>query len=263
MNPTTETRLEIAGAVLECSLVPWDSEIFGFPVAQISRVDLGEGARPAEVLDVFDAWCTSHDVRLVSCRLDHLQLRESMALENAGFRFVEMVYVPRLASFEGIAAPRHVLQVAEAESGDLDLIEEIAYSAFSTGRFLLDWRLAPELSKRRYSTWVRNSFDAPRQTVLKAEADGQLIGFFIVEHRRDQSVYWHLTAIAPQWQGKGMGMSLWQTMLIRHRTEGVSFVETTISGHNLPIINLYARLGFSFGSAQMTFHWLVVPEDRP
>jgi Acetyltransferase (GNAT) family. len=260
LNPTDQTRLERAGAVLECSLVPWDSEIFGFPVAQIGRVELDEGAQPKEMLDAFEAWCASHDVRLVSCRLDHMQLRESMALEERGFRFVEMVHGPRLDSLEGIAAPQHVLQVTKATLGDLGLIEEIAYSAFTTGRYLLDWRLAPELSKRRYSTWVRNSFDAPRQTVLKAEAEGDLVGFFIVEHRPDQSVYWHLTAIAPRWQGKGIGLSLWQTMLIRHRAEGATFVETTISGHNLPAINLYARLGFSFASARMTFHQLRDPK---
>ena len=82
------------------------------------------------------------------------------------------------------------------------------------------------------------------------------MGFFIVERRTDGTVYWHLTAVAPTWQGKGIGGDLWRTMLQRHRTEGADRVATTISGHNLPAINLYARLGFSFRSARMTFHWL-------
>ena len=125
-------------------------------------------------------------------------------------------------------------------------IEEVAYSAFSTGRFLLDQRLPPELSGVATRPGCGPA-SGRRQIVLKAEVEGDLIGFFIVEHRPDQSVYWHLTAIAPDWQGKGMGMSLWQTMLLRHKAEGASFVETTISGHNLPALNLYARLGFTSG----------------
>jgi ribosomal protein S18 acetylase RimI-like enzyme len=254
-----QTRVEKDGAAIEYSLVPWDSDIFGFPVAQIGRIELDDGADGERVLHEFDAWCTDQKVRLASCRLDHLQLRESMALEAIGFRFVEMVYVPRFESFESIAAPRHAIQVAEATPDDLPSIEEVAQSAFTTGRFLLDWRLPPELSKRRYATWVRNSFDGPEQSVLKAEVDGALVGFFIVEQRPDRSVYWHLTAISPEWQGKGLGTSLWRTMLIRHKTEGATFVETTISGHNAPVINLYARLGFTFASAQMTFHWLRDP----
>ena len=259
MNPTNETRFERAGAVLECSLVPWDSEIFGFPVAQITRVALEEDAQPAEALREFQAWCDEHAVRLVSCRLDHLQLRESMALEDAGFRFVEMVYRLRLDSFERIDPPRDVVLVTPASPSDLSPIEEIAYAAFTTGRFLLDRRLPPDLSNRRYATWVRNSLDAPRHTILKAQVAGDLVGFFIVEDRPDGSVYWHLTAIAPGWQGRGIGSSLWRTMLLRHRTEGATSVETTISGHNLAILNLYERLGFSFSSAQMTFHWLREP----
>ncbi len=74
MLPTTHpSRIERNGAALECSLVPWDSEIFGFPVAQIVRLELGLGAQVKEILQEFDAWCARHDVRLVSCRLDHAQ----------------------------------------------------------------------------------------------------------------------------------------------------------------------------------------------
>lgn len=253
MAPIT---LEASGAVLECFLVPWDTEIFGFPVAQIGRLELGESADPGTILREFDAWCAGQRVRLVSCRLDHTRLRESMALEDVGFRFVEMVHEPRLEPIDHVAAPDRLLQISKAVEDDLAAIGDLAHAAFTTGRFLLDWRLPPELSRRRYAAWVRNSFGDPAHEVLKATVDGELVGFFIVETRGDGSVYWHLTAIAPRWQGKGMGMSLWRAMLLRHRADGATSVSTTISGHNPPAINLYARLGFKFGAAQMTFHRL-------
>lgn len=250
------TTIEADGAVLDCSLVPWDTDIFGFPVAQISRVEFGPASAPDRALRQFETWCADHEVRLVSCRLDHTRLLESIALEGLGFRFIEMVYGPRLDSLDGVTAPRLAMEVTAAERADLADIETIAYDAFSTGRFLLDPRLPADLSRRRYATWVRTSFDTPGQSVLKAVVDGELVGFFIVEQRSDSSIYWHLTAIAPGWQGRGIGMSLWQTMLLRHRAEGATSVATTISGHNEPAINLYARLGFAFRSPQMTFHWL-------
>jgi ribosomal protein S18 acetylase RimI-like enzyme len=254
------TRIEIDGAVLESFVVPWDSEIFGFAVAQISRLDLGADEAPAGGLfGSFDAWCSDRGVRLVSCRLEHSRLRESMELEVHGFRFVEMVYEPRMDALAAVAPPRHAIDVTEATPADLPAIEAVAYAAFTTGRFLLDHRLPPDLSNRRYATWVRSAFEADEQTVLKAELDGELVGFFIVERRADGRIYWHLTAIAPGWQGRGIGLSLWQTMLHRHAADGATGVETTISGHNLAALNLYARLGFSFPSAQMTFHRLTVP----
>ena len=249
--------ITVDDAAVEAFIVPWDSEVFGFPVAQVTRIDLGAGDAPAGLLQQFDDWCTEHDVRLVSCRLDDTRLRESMTLEAIGFRFIETVYEPYLDSLAAVAQPRHDVRVAEASSDDIDAIGSMAHDVFATGRYLLDWRLPPEVSKRRYARWVRTSFDgSDGQTVLKAELDGALIGFFIVERREEGTVYWHLTAIAPEWHGRGLGMSTWQTMLRRHAAEGATGVRTTISGHNTPVMNLYARLGFSFTSPQMTFHWL-------
>jgi RimJ/RimL family protein N-acetyltransferase len=251
--------IEQDGASIAFSLVARDSETFGFTVAQIDHLDVGSGAAAGDLLADFDLWCAAHDVRFVSCRVDHTDLAGSMALEAVGFRFIETVLGPRLASLDGIGAPRHAIDVAEATPVDLDAIAAIAHSAFTTGRFILDQRLDPDLSRRRYANWVRTSFTDPRHVVLKAEHDGHLVGFFVTERRADLTVYWHLTAMAPEWQGQGMGMSLWLTMLHRHRTEGALAVETTISGHNLAAINLYARLGFAFVSTQMTFHRLRGP----
>lgn len=254
------SSLRVGDAGLDCHLVPWDTAAFGFPVAEVTRLDLGPSGSPAGGLfAAFDAWCASRDVRLASCRLDHLQLRESMELEANGFRFVEMVYEPARAIGDLALAPRHPIEVREAGEADLPAIEAIAASAFGTGRFLLDHRLPPDLSHRRYRAWVRSSFEGGAQSVLAAELESDLVGFFIVEPRPDATVYWHLTAIAPGWQGRGIGQSVWQTMLLRHAAEGARTVRTTISAHNLAVLNLYARLGFSFSAARMTFHRLLVP----
>jgi ribosomal protein S18 acetylase RimI-like enzyme len=258
LPPIETIRRERNGATVEWFLVPWDSEVFGFPVAQVERFELGPDGDPAVLRDVAE-WCVEKNVRLVSCRLDHLSLRESMALESLGFRFVEMVYQPVLDGLADVARPAHPIAVEPAGPRDLERIEEVAYEAFGTGRFVLDPRLDSDLGRRRYARWVRTSLESSGQSVLKAEIDGEVAGFFIVEERPDRSVYWHLTAIAPAFQGRGVGRSLWLTMLERHRAAGATSVRTTISAHNPRAINLYARLGFTFGAPQMTFHWLRDP----
>jgi GNAT superfamily N-acetyltransferase len=256
VRPTT---IERGTGVIECHLVPWDTEVFGFPVAEIGRLELPDESDARKLLEALDSWCIEHDVRLMSCRLDHERLRESMALEGVGFRFVETVYEPRLELDAAIDEPQREILVEDAGPDDADSIEAIARDAFTTGRFLLDRRLPSVLSGARYAYWVRTSLRTPAHAVLTARLNGDLIGFFIVERRTDGTVYWHLTAVAPGWQGKGIGGDLWRTMLLRHRAEGASRIETTISGHNLPAMNLYGRLGFAFRSARMTFHWLRDP----
>ena len=86
-----------------------------------------------------------------------------------------------------------------------------------------------------------------------------MVGFFIVERQSDHGMYWHLTAIDPDHQGRGVGLDLWRTRLLRHRAEGVTSVETTISAHNVAALNLYARLGFTFTAPMMTFHRVLDP----
>lgn len=256
LPPLDSIRFARGEAMLTCSVVPWDTESFGFTVAQIDVLDVGDGTEAEALLGDFRGWCADAGVRLASCRLDHLQLRESMAIEEAGFRFVEMVYRPRLDLRDASPAPVRVIEVQPAAPSDLDAITAIAYSAFATGRYLLDWRVDPVLGKSRYAAWVRRGVDRPGHTVLKVVIDGEIAGFFLVESRPDGSVYWHLTALAPSWQGRGIGLPLWQSMVLRHRQAGMTSIETVISGHNLAALNLYARAGFSFPSAQMTFHWL-------
>ena len=58
MTADGSIRFEGHGAILECSLVPWDTEIFGFPVAQITRVELARARGPDGGAGAFDRWCS-------------------------------------------------------------------------------------------------------------------------------------------------------------------------------------------------------------
>ena len=178
-----------------------------------------------------------------------------MFLEARGFRFVELVYHPSL-SLQPAHFPESELLIEPAMSADLPEIEAIAGSAFGTGRYLLDWRLNPAHSHLRYRNWVRSSAASPNHEVLKGSLHDEIIGFFVIEKRADNSVYWHLTAMAKHRQGQGLGKKLWQAFAMRAWCDGTSRIETTISAHNLAVMNLYARLGFRFDTAQMTLHWL-------
>jgi RimJ/RimL family protein N-acetyltransferase len=244
------------GVEIDAFVVPWDTEIFGFPVAQIDRLAITDDRCVDDAMRKLLSWLDSRSVRMASCRLDSRALRESMLLEQHGFRFVEIVYSPKLAPLRIIADTDDGLVIERATGADLAAIEAIAGSAFETGRYRLDWRIDPAASDRRYRAWVRNSFADSRQEVLKATVAGALAGFFIVEVRSDGSVYWHLTAIAPSMQGKGLGKRLWASMVRRHHEAGLTRIETTISAHNPPVMNIYAALGFRFGAARATFHWM-------
>jgi RimJ/RimL family protein N-acetyltransferase len=241
---------------LEARLVSWDSEVFGIPVAQIEKLAITSSFTNTEAFLEFEAWVERNAIGIVSCRLDHTKLRESMFLENRGFRFVEMVLHPTLDRLGARSFPGDSPLIAPAEKVDLPELRVIAETAFSHERYHVDPRLNSRLANLRYGNWLESSFHHPRQVLLKISATDQLVGFFIVETLADASAYWHLTAIAPALQGQGYGLRAWQAMLARHKNEGITSVSTTISARNTAVLNLYAKLGFRFLPPEMTFHWI-------
>ena len=254
MNPSPLYQ-EIESSALRMSYfaVPWDSEAFGFCVAQIARLELGTGDPGADFAQ-FEQWCRQAAARLVSCRLPNDRLRESAWLESRGFRFIEMVLRPRIELLQAGLPAQAALEIAPITAGDLAAVEDIAEVAFSTSRFVLDPALERGLSGQRYRRWVRTSFANPAHQVLKAEIDGAIVGFFVVEERSDGTAYWHLTAIAPAFQNRGIGKALWRAVLRRHHQAGMRAVETTVSAHNTAVLNLYAQLGFRLQPGGMTLH---------
>jgi hypothetical protein len=77
VNTVPELR-ELSSAALRMTWfsVPWDTEVFGFHVAQIAALELlGDDA--GDDFTRFDDWCRDTSARLVSCRMPHRRLREA------------------------------------------------------------------------------------------------------------------------------------------------------------------------------------------
>ncbi len=239
---------------LAWSEAPWDSVLFGAPVLQINTLAVrsagaGEAARP------FVEARERLGTRLVSCRLPHDRLAESMLLEDLGFRFIEMLYQPSL-ELTGPAGPETGLTVSRATAADLPDMLDTAGAAFGNERFHMDPRLPSALGDLRYQNWVRNTLDHPSQQLFAIRDGDAQVAFFITEDLPGGVCYWHLTAVAPRLQGQGYGRRTWEAMIEHARRNGAGQVRTSIVARNHRVLNLYARLGFRFPPPQMTFHWV-------
>ena len=247
-------RIDTAALRLEWAEAPWDTAVFGHPVVQVSRIEARTGASAAD-LAPFVAACEVGGVGLASCRLPHDRLRESMLLEEVGFRFIEMVFQPEFGDLQS-AGPRDAqgLVVERARPEDLEEIVEVAGGAFRNERFHVDPRLPSRLGDLRYQNWVRSSLEHPSQRLHAVREGAELVAFFVTEQLADGTCYWHLNAVAPNRQGRGYGLRAWRAMMNQARLEGATRVRTSIVARNHRVLNLYARLGFSFPAPSMTFH---------
>lgn len=258
MNISDGTRFEFEGdaLLLHATAVPWDSEVFGRPVAAISRIDLKAGGSVSADFDVFRNWVHAQGFDLVSCRLPHARLDISMLLEQHGFRFIEMVLHPVLRQVGQYSVAETGLQVEAAADSDLPALIDIAQRAFGFERYHADPRIDSRLADARYGRWVRNSVGHARQLLLKICEAERIVGMFVVEQGPHQSAYWHLTAVHPDCQGQGLGHKIWMAVIGHHQAQGIDRIRTTIAARNARALNLYAKLDFRFDEPEMTFHWL-------
>lgn len=241
---------------LEWSEAPWDTVLFGFPVLQIARIEV-RGPAPKADFASFETCRDRMQSGLVSCRLSHECLKESMLLEACGFRFIEMVYHPEMDDLQtnDLGAPTG-LRVSRAESLDLPVVQEIAGHAFQNERFHVDPRLDSHIGDQRYRNWVTSSFNHPRQELYCIRNAQRVLAFFVTEILADGTCYWHLNAVAPDVQGKGFGALAWRAMTHLARDAGAKQIRTCIAARNHRVLNLYCRLGFRISPPEMTFHWV-------
>lgn len=249
-------RIDEQDLTLAWSEAPWDSRLFGFPVVQIEDIQL-KGPNPQWPFQKFSAFLDEVGCRFVSCRLHHHLLRESMFLESQSFRFIEMVYQPSFENLQSFAIDeRDNLVAGIANADDLSTIATIAAKAFSNERFHVDPRISPELGNLRYKNWALNSYDHQSQRLYVIRDAGNICGFFVTELLPDSTFYWHLNAIDPAAQGRGLGKRAWRSMMAVARDNGAERVASSIVARNHRVLNLYARLGFRFSTPSMTFHWM-------
>jgi len=240
---------------LDFYLVPWDTEIFGVPVAQIASVRVEEPTQAAQDYGAFVDWCSRQHVTLCSCRLPANRLADSMFLEERGFRFIELNYLPRLTGLQRSTTSNDGVGVACADEVDRAQLVDMAAQVFRNGRFHDDPRIGAKLGNRRYRAWMENAFSSPHQRVLKCSLDGRIVGFFVVEEPERGHCFWSLNGLAPGCEGQGLGKRVWRSMLDWHRAKGIDTVSTSISSHNVAAFNLYVALGFKFPPPSLTLQW--------
>jgi len=179
-----------------------------------------------------------------------------MFLEDHGFRFVEMVLHPVFDKLQSTELPESDLGISRVSRGDLDRVLDMMESAFRFERFHMDPRLNPTLADVRDRNWVDSAFADQNQELYEICDKQQIVAIFMVEQLTEDSTYWHLSAVPPEFQGRGYGERTWRAMMRHHQKHGSTTVTTTITARNTPVLNLYAKLNFRLLPPEMTFHWV-------
>ncbi|HZJ16332.1 MAG TPA: hypothetical protein VFD27_14855 [Chthoniobacteraceae bacterium] len=239
------------------AMTPWDTEIFGFPVAQMTiESDLDVVAAAPEFAATLKAFADARDIALVATRIPVSKPAVVATLCGIGFQVVDHAIEARLPRLQRCKLPTSRGDLRAATAKDLAEIERIAASAFQFGRYHTDGKFPRALADWRYQWWVRRAFETQSETniLFVLEMNTRVTGFFHVSVK-DTLAELQLGAIDIAKEHGLLGHRLYTATITELQTRGLREVTAQSSATNTGVLNLYAELGFRFAHPEVILHW--------
>lgn len=237
-------------------ILPWDSDVFGFPVANY---------KPGEAHSIFKAlpeltrllktWAAENGVELIGCSAPAAEPKWSAVLPQLGFVFVDTTLTYTLPKLQRAKFPRsHAVRLATVE--DQPSVERIAAQAFNAGRYHADPFFPRELANLRFRCWLAKAFASlgPASRVYVIGEPGAVTAFTHSNVNGDRA-YITIGGAELALQGRGAGAAIFIGTLEALRDSGVRRAQSKLSASNTAMMNLAAYAGSRFSEPQHVFHW--------
>jgi len=242
---------------------PWASQLMTKQVGRISLFDVRKHLRDQgfrsiamNLLNEFDRRVADRAYDMVSVRVSEGNIEIIQALENNGFRFVEVLLT--LECSHGHAdhnVGKHFIR--PFQENDIDDLCDIAFCSFEYSRFHSDPVIDRSAANRSRVEWVRNACGGMADDVFLAIVQDQVVGFITCRVERSEGNrkdgFIDLVAVLPQFRGDKIGSSL-----VAHAQEyfatKVKSVYVGTQSKNIPALALYQKHGFYPVSSEATLH---------
>jgi dTDP-4-amino-4,6-dideoxy-D-galactose acyltransferase len=232
-------------------IIDWDSEFFGFPVAQL----LSPEASPGDVQKCLSEMKAA-GIRLVysSGKLDRKGIEELVKL---GGKYVDQKTIyytrldevvnpepdPRIVSYQGTQADQRLVQLS---------IDAGIYSRFNT-----DKQIGKEKFEELYRRWISQSVSRAIAKDVFVFTENETISGMITVGEKNGSGNIGLVAVDTSKRGAGIGVALVNHAKSWFYRNGFKDATVVTQGFNIPACKLYEKCGFSVMSSEAYFHfWL-------
>jgi GNAT superfamily N-acetyltransferase len=249
------------------SHLPWDSSIFGLPMAKIGHLiaTSAHGSRAQfldRLLEELIELARTQGIRHLSTRVDCADIEAIQCLEHWGFRLMEClityIFRPKQDILPPIKTLYHVRPYTPVDREALLAIAERMY-AHHQSRFSVDPSLPPAGVGRFYIEWTKNACSGEMADhILVAERKGCPIGFLayklnglVLERTGIRIAGQGLSASLPEGTGAYIGLLKAALELGRGAYD---FMEADAPLHHFLVIRTWQRLGFQLVRGKYAFH---------
>lgn len=195
---------------------------------------------------------------LLFTRFDVNNAKKSKEARDCGFYFMEVSIAPFIMTKDW-DEKKFVNEIFKMEKIGPDRIEEVLLIGESTLtglRFNRDDNIGEDLARERYRNWLRNAYNSG-QDVAALIFDDEIVGFMLIRYDSPTTATWILGGIKPGSKGKGYGLKTYVSALAYCKQKGIEEIHTGISVGNIPVLNLYSKLGFKFRNPEAVMHYVI------
>jgi dTDP-4-amino-4,6-dideoxy-D-galactose acyltransferase len=233
-------------------ILSWDSDFFGFKVAQLANPDLNPST-----LGVLLRALRENAVGLVYWASNpHDEGSQRAALMHGGFLADRRIMYVRIAD----RVPENASSVPVEQYAQLEAdssLESLALQAGAFSRFNTDPRISRDKFELLYRIWIRRSADRTlAHAILVTRQSGKIVGMITVGEKRGRG-HIGLVAVDEAMRGRKIGSSLLVASLVWFREHGYATVEVVTQGANVAGCKLYENFGFRPEKSENIYHfWL-------
>jgi dTDP-4-amino-4,6-dideoxy-D-galactose acyltransferase len=234
----------------DCTLLPWDSDFWGFPVARLNGDLLtGEAAERAV------RWCENHKVRCLYFSADGSCRETLKQAADHGFRFVDVRVDMEAAAKEAPPEAASDFLCRKADAEDLAAMEPLARAAHEDTRFFKDANFDAAKAADLYALWIaRDLRDHTVFAAVSSRRPNQALGYLSASEAEGGTGRIGLVAVSAEARGRGLGRHLVNHALTWFRSRGHERVRVATQGTNVPALRLYEGCGFRVAEVKVWFH---------
>ncbi len=246
-----------------CSLLEWDSELFGRRIARF------EGACYTRAdADATRRFCAEHGIDCVYLLLDAADAASIAAAQACGADFVD-VRMTLEGALEIVTEPEPqprgpevACEIRLATERDLPALRRLAATGHRRTRFYADSRFAADRVDRLYQTWIEKSCGGYADAVFVIDVARAAAGY--VTCHLDDGVTGRigLIAVRQDLRGQGVGAQLLRAARGRFLGAGCRSWTVATQGSNVAALRLYQTYGFHVAAVQVWFHLWPAEAER-
>lgn len=226
-------------------ILNWDSNFFGFKVAEIEENFLSQGND-----QILQKLAQEEDVSLVYYST-HQPLKE---IENSFYSFTLVnKRVPIFKKLSGKPSIHPKISFFQGSSPETELFEMVLRAGVYS-RFRMDPNIPKEKSDELYRIWLIKSIEGKLASkVLVYREAGKIVGFatLVIEQPIGKAP---LFAVSRKFEGKGVSFALMNAVDAVFLDHGCTCYESATQYENRPALKIFERHGFELKPLNYVYH---------